>query len=541
MSKSQANEPLLDAVIVGAGFSGIAMLHALRELGLHAKVLEAAPDIGGTWYWNAYPGARTDSESWYYCYSFSKALLDKWRWSERYPSQPEMRAYFRFVVEELGLRPYIECDTRVASAQWNEDTNRWRIDTQGGVRHHARYFISAMGFLSKPLFPSIPGLERFKGPSLHTGLWPQEGADLAGKRVGIIGSGSSAVQLLPLAAEHAEHVTLFQRTPNYVFPARNHPLSDSRHDELAAAYDQMWDLARRNAFAMPFEGAPSGRMAADTADEQRRAIYERLWQVGGFRFFFESFDDLMIDEAANESAAAFIRDKIREAVHDPATAEALAPKDYPLFAKRPPSGQGYFEAFNRPNVRLVDGGSEPIRAVEPWGVRTRDAEYPLDILVLATGFVAFTGAFENVPIHGAGGATLVEKWRREGVKTWLGAAVSGFPNFFMIGGPQIPFGNAPTIIEHCVQTVAQCIQSAHRRRASRVMLRADAEQAWAAHVADAMQSTLIRHSDEVGSWFTGANIEGGPTHSLVYVGGANRFFEHCKAAADHDFEAFDFA
>lgn len=540
MDASTNRRPDFDVLIIGAGFSGIAMLHALREAGLSARVLEAAPQVGGTWYWNTYPGARTDSESWYYCFSFSKRLLEKWRWSERYPSQPEMRRYFDFALDELGLRPFIQCSTTVRSARWDAAARGWSVHTADGATITARYLVSAMGILSEPLYPSVPGLDRFVGECHHTGRWPQAGVDLAGKHVGIFGAGASAVQFLPHAAQQAARVTLFQRTPNFVFPARNRPLTERDHDQVQANYDAIWARARSSAFAMPFEGSPANRLATQTPAPERERIYAELWKTGGFRFFFESFDDLIMDEQANDTAADFMRRQIRAVVKDPRTAEALAPKDYPLFAKRPPSGQGYFEVFNRPNVRLVDLRQDPVVRVEPWGIRTRDEEHRLDVLVLATGFRAFTGGFERTPVHGRDGVGLIEHWKRSGIRTFLGSAVHGFPNFFMIGGPSIPIGNAPTIMEHAVEMVLGCIQAARRHGTDLVEVGIEAEREWTEHVNEVLQSTLVRHSDDVGSWFTGANIEGAPRSPMVYMGGANQYFERCRSAAATGFRAFAF-
>ncbi|MCC2659014.1 MAG: cyclohexanone monooxygenase [Panacagrimonas sp.] len=541
MSGHAANPPDFDALIIGAGFSGIAMLHLLREARLSARVFEVAPAVGGTWYWNTYPGARTDSESWYYCFSFSKALLEKWKWSERYPSQPEMRRYFDFALDELGLRPHIQCSTEVESAQWEDAARLWSVRTTDGKTTTARYLVSAMGLLNEPLYPSVPGMDRFEGGCYHTGRWPQEGVELGGKRVGILGAGASAVQFLPHAAEQAAQVTLFQRTPNYVFPARNRAITENQQRELQANYDAMWERIRGNLFAMPFEGSPANRLAAQTPPKERERIYSELWKTGGFRFFFESFDDLLVDEQANRTAADFMRRQIGDVVKDPATAAMLMPRDYPLFAKRPPSGQGYFEAFNQPNVRLVDVKRDPVVAIEPWGLRTRSgAEHRFDVLVLATGFRAFTGSFERTPVRGRDGVSLIDHWKRHGVRTWLGCAVLGFPNFFMLGGPQIPFGNAPTIVEHVAELAVACMLAARRRGADLVEIDPQAEREWNELVDQVMASTLVRHGEEVGSWFTGANVEGQKTSNMVYVGGANDYFRRCRETAAGGFREFAF-
>lgn len=545
MSGHAAAAPDHDVLIIGAGFSGIAMLHKAREQGMSARVFEMAAGVGGTWWWNTYPGARTDSESWYYCFSFSKPLLEKWRWTERYPGQPEMQAYFNFALDELGLRPHIQCGTRMESARWVEAARCWSVaSVQGDGRRAtttARYLVSAMGILSEPIYPKVPGLDRFEGICHHTGRWPQEGVDLTGKRVGILGAGASAVQFLPHAAEQADHVTLFQRTPNFIFPARNRPLTEDENDAVRADYDAIWRRARTSPFAMPFEHCPTNRMATQTPAAERERIYAELWKIGGFRFFFESFDDLIADETANQTAAEFMRQQIRATVKDPDTAESLCPQ-YPLFAKRPPSEQGYFEAFNRPNVRLVDVRKNAVTSVEPRGVRTQDGEeHPLDVLVLATGFQAFIGGFEKAPVHGRGGVSLMEHWKRHGIRTFLGSAVHGFPNFFMLGGPTIPIGNAPTIIEHAVDMVLACIVRARQGGRDCVAeVSSAAENEWTSHVAEVMNTTLVRHADDVGSWFSGANVEGQARTPLVYMGGATAYFERMRSAAETGFRDFAF-
>ncbi|HSP24767.1 MAG TPA: NAD(P)/FAD-dependent oxidoreductase, partial [Saliniramus sp.] len=424
-----------DAIIIGAGFSGMYQLHCLRErLGLSVKVLEAAGGVGGTWYWNRYPGARCDSESHSYCYFFSDELLEEWEWSERYPGQAEILRYLDFVADRLDLRRDIRFDTRVVSAVYDEAANHWEVETQAGERFTATYLIAAVGCLSAANLPAIPGLESFEGEWYHTGEWPHEGVDLRAKRVGQIGTGSTGIQAAPALAGEAAHLTVFQRTANYSVPARNAPLSEAFKRNFRENYAEIRDLVRDTPNGHPFRIAP--RNAFDVSDDERQAIYEAAWEKGGLQFR-ASFHDLLADRAANDTAAKFVKNKIRETVKDPKTAESLAAIDHPYAAKRPPIDTGYFETYNRDNVSLVDLRKTPITRITPRGVKTTDAEYELDVIVFATGFEAMTGPLLRIDIRGRDGLPLDAAWQA-GPKTYLGLQVPGFPNLFTITGPGSP-------------------------------------------------------------------------------------------------------
>lgn len=529
----------LDAVVVGAGFAGLGMLHALRGLGLTVRVFDRGESIGGTWYWNCYPGARTDSEAYYYCFSFSRDLLEEWNWSERYPGQPEMERYLNHVADRFDLRRDIQFNTSVTSAHFDEQSDRWLVRTDRGDAVSAKYVVSAMGLISEPYTPSIPGLESFAGERYHTARWPREGVDVAGKRVGIVGAGASAIQALPVLAEWAGQVTLFQRTPNYMFPARNRPMTDAELREIKDNYPDIWRAARDHGFAMPFRD-PAEPSAMAVTPQQRREIYERLWKTGGFRFFFESFGDLITDEEANETAAEFLRSKIREIVQDPQTAEILVPDTYPLFAKRPPSDHGYYEAFNRDNVQLVDiADREPLQAVTDRGIRTTEGEYELDVLVLATGFDAITGALKQVDIRGRGGLGLMDKWA-DGLRTYFGITAHDFPNLFMITGPQAPFANIPVLIEDNINWIRDCIAYMQEHGYSRAEPSIEAEKAWAAQTNEVIEYTVARYGVQGNSWFMGANVEGKLREPLVYFGGADAYIQQCTQCRENGFEGMVF-
>ena len=445
-----------DAIVIGAGFAGLRMLHELRELGLSARVFEAASDVGGTWYWNRYPGARTDSESWVYAYSFSKELQDEWNWSERFPPQPEALAYLQHVADRFDMRKDIVFNTRVESAVYDERANLWTVRDDKGGRHTCRYLISAVGVLSTPYVPPFPGIETFQGEWYVTGRWPKERVDFTGKRVVVIGTGATAIQAIPdhrgdrstphRVAAHAE-----LRAARAERPA--HRGGSVRRS--AATTTRSGRQAREHFFGFAME--PAGRTIADVTPAEHQRILERGWETGGFRFIFESFDDIFIDERSNEVASEFIRNKIRTIVKDPATAELLCPKDYPLTAKRPPLGHFYYETFNRENVSLVDVSGDPITEITAKGVRTASREFEADLIVFATGFDAVTGTLKTMDVRGRSGVTIAEKWK-DGPRTHLGIAVDGFPNFFMVLGPQSPFANIPVVIDGMVDWIGKAIR-----------------------------------------------------------------------------------
>jgi cation diffusion facilitator CzcD-associated flavoprotein CzcO len=523
----------VDAVVIGAGFGGLRMLHELREQGLSTRVIEAGTDVGGTWYWNRYPGARTDTEAWAYAFSFSKELQDEWDWTERFPTQPEALGYLRFAADRLDMRRDIEFRTRVESAVFDEASGTWRVTTDRGDTYRCTYLITAAGVLSAPYRPDFPGLEDFRGEWHLTGHWPHEPVDFAGKKVAVIGTGATAVQLIPIVAHTAAEVTVFQRTPNYVLPARSYTISEDERRAIRAEYDEIWARAKEHFFAFPW--SPSGRLMSDHGPEDVRKVLEGGWEAGGFRYIFETFDDILVDPAANDTAAEFIRDKIRTIVRDPETAELLCPKDYPLAGKRPPLGHFYYETFNRENVRLVDVSEEPISRITADGVQVGDREYEADVIVFATGFDAVTGALVNLDIQGRDGVTLREKWA-EGPRTHLGIAVDGFPNMFMICGPQSPFANIPVVIDGIAEWIGGAITRLREGDGGTMEATPEAVESWRGHIEDLVNATVLPRGKR--SWFLGGNIPGKPQVVLFYFGGAGLYRKECQEAADRGFDGF---
>jgi len=523
-----------DAVVIGAGFSGLYMLHRLREMGLAVRVYEAADGVGGTWYWNRYPGARCDSESHYYCFSFSKELLQEWTWTERYPAQPEVLKYLNFVADKLDLRRDIQFRTRVTQAIFDEAAQRWQIATDRGDQATAQYLITGVGCLSAPNLPSFKGLDRFQGEWYHTGRWPHETVDFTGKRVGLIGTGATGIQVVPEVAPAAEHLYVFQRSPNFAIPGRNRPLSLAEMEQIRACYDEIWAKARYSFGGYPMDFAPHGAM--ELSPEERQRAFEAAWAKGGFYFLFNAANDLLVNKASNDAAAEFIRNHIRKAVRDPKVAELLCPYDHPFATKRPPLEHGYFEAFNRENVTLVDVRNAPIEEITPTGIKTRDAEYELDVIIFATGFDAITGSLLKIDIRGRGGVTLQQKWA-EGPRTYLGITTAGFPNLFMITGPQSPsvLTNMPMAIEQHVEWIAACIQELRSRGAVSIEATPEAEQRWVYHANEVASRTLYPQAD---SWYVGANIPGKPRMVMPCTGGLGPYRKICDEVAAKGYEGF---
>jgi cation diffusion facilitator CzcD-associated flavoprotein CzcO len=527
-----------DAIIIGAGFSGMYQLYSLRDrLGLSARVLEAGDGVGGTWYWNRYPGARCDSESYSYSYSFSDALQQEWEWTERYPEQPEIMRYLNHVADRFGLRSDIQLRTRVTGACYDEPSNRWHISTERGEQFRAKFLITAVGCLSAANIPRLPGLESFRGRWYHTGEWPHEGVDFTGQRVGQIGTGSTGIQAAPVIAAGARHLTVFQRTANYSIPARNAPVSAERWREIKANYAQIRELTRSTSNGHPFRIAE--RKALNTPPAERQAIYESAWALGGLQFR-ATFEDLLIDRQANDTAAEFIRTKIRSIVKDPAVAEKLMPTDHPFATKRPPIDTDYFETFNRDNVLLVDLRSEPIERITPTGVQTQAREYPLDIIVFATGFDAMTGPLLKIDITGRAGLTLREAWSA-GPRTYLGLQTAGFPNLFTITGPGSPsvLCNMPVAIEQHVEWLERCITYMRTNRLERIEATEAAADRWVSHVNDAANATLLPLANS--SWYLGANVPGKPRVFMPYAGGMAKYAEICDQVAANGYEGFSLA
>jgi cation diffusion facilitator CzcD-associated flavoprotein CzcO len=520
--------PIFDAVIIGAGFGGLRMLHALVQDGKRVKVLEAGTDVGGTWYWNRYPGARTDSESWGYCYQFSDELVDDWTWSERLPGQDEVLRYLQHVADRFDLRRHIDFSSRVASAIFDEEKGLWSVATEAGGRFICKYLISATGVLSVPKKPDFPGLEAFKGEYYFAPQWPKDEVSFEGKRVAIIGSAATAIQILPVAAHAAEHVYYFQRTPNYVLPGRNYNIHRHETQQLKKNRGDVFDTRRRHPFGLPMK--MSGRTYDSVTDEERQQVFEAGWEDGGFHFCFDTFDDIMIDQRSNDAAAEFVRRKIRSIVKDPETAAKLCP-DYTFFAKRPPSGHFYYETFNRPNVTLVDVGSDAIQRVTETGIETGSAHYDVDIIIFAIGFDAGTGPLMAIDVQGRDGATIRSKWEN-GPETYMGLMLEKFPNLFMIMGPQSPFGNIPTIIEGEVDWISK-VMAQNDRIGGTVEPAHEAELAWNTQLQQIYQATLLPAGVAQKAWFLGANVPGKPVSVLFFFGGVNAYLDAIHDAADN--------
>jgi cation diffusion facilitator CzcD-associated flavoprotein CzcO len=524
-----------DAVVVGAGFSGLYQLICLRDrLGLSVRVLEAGDGVGGTWYWNRYPGARCDSESHAYCYSFSEELMREWEWSERYPEQPEIMRYLNHVADRFDLKRDIQFNTRVTAAQYDKATNRWTVRTEAGEQFTAKFLITAVGCLSTANVPKIPGLESFEGHWYHTGQWPHEGVDFTGKRVGMIGTGSTGIQAAPVIAETAAHLRVFQRTANYSVPARNAPLTPEfkRYVKENAAEIREVMHATRN--GQPFH--ISDRLALATPPEEREVLYEAAWEKGGLQFR-ATFEDLMVKKAANDTAADFIRRKIRAIVKDPVTAAKLSDIDHPYATKRPPIDTNYFETFNRDNVTLVDVKAAPIERITPSGIRTSDAEYPLDIIVFATGFDAMTGPMLRMNITGRDGISLAKAWEA-GPLTYLGLQIAGFPNLFTVTGPGSPsvLCNMPVAIEQHADWIADCIAHMRAHGLERIEATPEAVSKWVEQVNAAASATLLPLATS--SWYLGANVPGKPRVFMPYAGGMARYRTICAEVAANNYEGF---
>ena len=527
-------ERTVDAVIVGAGFSGLYLLHRLRDgQGLDVQVYDAAGDVGGTWWWNRYPGARCDIESVDYSYSFSPELEQEWTWSERYATQPEILRYVGYVADRFDLRRSIRFETRVTAATWRETDARWLVQTDDGERVAARFLVMAVGCLSAAKDPEIPGIDRFAGPTYHTGRWPHEDVELAGLRVGVIGTGSSAIQSIPILADEAAELVVFQRTPNFAMPAHNATYDPAWLGAFKRRYREHRAATRDSHGGVLVTRNEESALAADP--EEREARYREAWASGTLFGILSAYGDLLIDEDANETAAEFVRARIREIVRDPATAEKLSPRSYPFGTKRACLATGYYETFNRPNVRLVDLRDTPIVEIDAAGVRTSAEHHPLDVLVFATGFDAMTGAFLGPEIRGRAG-TLAEHWA-EGPRTYLGIASAGFPNLFLITGPGSPsvLTNMLVSIEQHVDWTADCI--AHLRAEDRRFIEAtpEAEATWTEHVTELAGYTLFPRA---ASWYMGANVPGKPRVFMPYLGGVASFRETCDAVAADGYRGF---
>jgi cyclohexanone monooxygenase len=523
-----------DVVVVGAGFAGMYMLHKLRGQGLSVRVYEQGGDVGGTWYWNRYPGARCDVESMQYSYSFSDELQQEWDWRERYAPQPEILKYANHVADRFNLRPDIQLNTRVDRAVFDESGNSWAVATSDGKTVTAKYVVLATGCLSNARMPDVKGLVDFKGKVYHTGHWPHERIDFTGQRVGVIGTGSSAIQSVPVIAEQASHLTVFQRTANFSIPARNAALTVEEREAFRAKYPEVRRFAREEARNGIYTEMPD-RGALDDGDNERRAKYEARWSRGGLTFM-SVYNNLALDKAANDTAANFVREKIAEIVKDPETAKLLQPNNHPIGSKRICVDTDYFATFNRPNVTLVDIRSNPIQEILPNAVRTGGKDYEVDALVLATGFDAMTGSVAKIDIRGRHGQTLNQKWA-EGPKTYLGLMSAGFPNLFIITGPGSPsvLSNMIVSIEQHVDWISDCIAWMRDRGFEVMEANKDAEDSWVAHVNEVAHTTLYPQAN---SWYMGANIPGKPQIFMPYIGGVGVYREICNNVAAKGYDGF---
>lgn len=532
-TSGEAAKKFYDAVIVGAGFTGLYMLYKLREQGLAVRVYDEASEVGGTWFWNRYPGARCDVESVDYSYTFSAELEQEWSWTERYPAQPEILRYLQHVAERFSLRKDIELETRIVSAHYADESDTWTVQPAGGEPVECRFCIMATGSLSVPKDPNLPGIGDFRGPVHHTARWPEQGVDFSGQRVGVVGTGSSGIQAIPIIAEQAEHLTVFQRTPAFSVPARNHPLDAETVREIKATYPERRRIAKSTPAGLDLQA--NDQSALSVSAEERHREHSRRWAQGGF-VLLGAYNDLMVDQRANDTIADFLRNKIRETVRDPEAAEKLLPWEYPFGTKRPCYDTGYYETYNRDDVALVDLRRTTLETVTPNGIRTSDHEHRFDSLVLATGFDAMTGALSRIDVRGRNGASLTRRWA-EGPRTYLGLGITGFPNMFTLAGPGSPsvLTNMITAIEQHVEWTAECIAYVRANGYTSIEAESDAEDQWVRHVNEVADQTLY---GQASSWYLGANVPGKLRIFMPYAGGMIEYRRQCDEVAAQGYSGF---
>lgn len=533
----QTHKPDHEVIIIGVGMCGIYQLYRLVELGVNVTALEGSAGIGGTWYWNRYPGCRFDSESYTYGFSFSKDLLNEWHWKERFSSQPENLRYVNYVADKFNLRKHIQLNSQVKAACFDEPHNLWRLSLEDGREMTCRFLLTAIGLLSTPTMPRITGTEDFKGQSFHTFYWPHEPVQLTGKRVAVIGTGATGVQVISEIADKVKELTVFQRRPNWCAPLNNSPISEEEMHTIRARYEQIFAKCSRTPGG--FEHEPDRRGFYEVSREERLALWERLYGESGFGIWLSNFREIFTDEKANAEFSEFIADKIRGRVKNPVVAEKLIPKDHGFGIQRVPLETRYYEAYNRENVHLVDLQETPIECITPTGIRTTKQAYDFDIIVYATGFDAMTGAFDRIDIRGVGGQKLRDKWA-EGPTTFLGLQISGFPNMVMLAGPQSGSSatNFPRGIEVCVDWATKLLQFMWQHGYTRMEATPEAEERWTKHVAAMYNMVLMRKAK---SWFTGynSNVDGhesGKIRHLVYNGGAPKYFSTITEVAGRDYE-----
>jgi cyclohexanone monooxygenase len=538
---AEGSTPRYDVIVIGAGVAGIYQTKRLMDLGMHAVVLDGADDLGGTWYANRYPGARFDSESYTYGYSFSKELLDEWHWKERFSGQPENLRYLNFVADKFDLRRHMRFNCRVERMHFDEANHLWAIALAGGEQLTARFVVTAVGLLSVPTPPKIPGVERFRGQAFHTFDWPKEPVPLAGKRVGVIGTGATGIQVIAEIADKVGELKVFQRRPNWSAPLANGPISEEEMAAIRARYDEIFATCARTPGG--FEHEPDRRGFYKVTPEERVALWDSLYGKPGFAIWLENFVEIFVDEQANAEFSKYIANRIRQRVHDPVVAEKLIPRDHGFGVQRVPMETNYFEVYNRDNVQLVDLSETPIEEITPAGIRTTAREYELDVIVFATGFDAITGAYDRIDIRGVDGVELRDKWR-DGPKTYLGMLVHGFPNLLMVAGPQSGSAstNYPRGIETGVDWVTGLLEHARAHDTTRVEATAAATERWSDHVERMYDKVLMRKAK---SWFTGynSNVEGhgeGTKRYLVYNGGAPKYVATLTDVANQGYEGIDF-
>jgi cation diffusion facilitator CzcD-associated flavoprotein CzcO len=520
--------PDFDAIIIGAGLSGLYQLYRLREQGLRVRVFEAGTDVGGTWYWNRYPGARFDSESYSYGYSFSKELLQEWDWSEHFAGQPETLRYINYVADRFDLRRDIQFQSRVASAVYNEDTRSWTTTLEDGSQFNSRFLITAIGPLSTPTLPRVEGRDDFKGASFHTARWPKEPVDFSGKRVAVIGTGATGIQTIQTIASQVGHLTVFQRTANWAAPLHNGKIDAETQAKIKAGYPEMFARCRETFACFIHTTDPRG--AFEVSDEEREANYERLYGERGFGIWIGNFNDILTDRKANATISDFVGRKIRQRVKDQAVAEKLIPRNHGFGTRRLPLETFYYEVYNQDNVELVDIKDTPIERITARGIKTSEKEYEFDIIIYATGFDAITGSFDKIDFRGVGGTRLKDKWK-QGPETYLGIMIHEFPNMLMLMGPHTALGNIPRSIEYSVEWVTGLIAFATKNRLTRLEATPEGVQSWTDHVKALGEGML---SNEVDSWMTGinSNVEGKQTRIVArYSGSAPAYRARCDEVA----------
>ena len=530
-----------DAVVIGAGFSGIHMLKSLRDkLGLKVRVYEAGETVGGTWYWNRYPGARCDSDAYIYCFTWDTQLLQDWEWSERYPEQPEILRYLEHVAKRHDLKREMQFNTLVTGAEFDEKTNLWRVRTDNGEEVTARYLIAAVGSLSATNIPQFKGLETFKGRWYHTSRYPHTGVDFTNKRVAVVGTGATAVQAIPEIAQQAKQLTVFQRTANYCVPARNGKVDPEVVKARKAGYDGIVKRIRESFFGQEHYFIP--KSALEATPEEREREFDRMWDAGGFAFWLANYQDMFFNPEANDLCADYIKRKIRKTVKDPVVAEKLIPKGYAYGTKRQPLDTNYYETFNKDNVLLVDANTDGgIEEITEKGIRAGGEEYEFDIIVFATGFDAMTGPLKALNLKGRGGLTLDQQWA-DGPHTYLGISIAGFPNLFTITGPQSPsvLSNMPVSIEQHVEWITECIDNMRRTGKTTIEATPQAQEQWVAHVNEIVNQTLMTGAN---SWYMSANIPGKPRAFLPYLGpeSVGGYRKKCDEVSANDYEGFALA